>query len=170
MSQANRGKQLEDLIEHTNRLYKQKGQALIDKVPTPWSVSYDRRTKRVFKAFPQKKGTVDFIGISHGTSIAFDAKSTNIRTSFPLSNIQDHQVEYLKKHQDQGGKSFFVIEFEKLGETFILTFDQLHEWWKQSKNGGRKSIPYSFFNTECDRIKSRNGIPLDYLSGVIRNE
>src|SRR5690625_8018006 len=114
MTQANRGKRLEDLIEYSNTIYKQKGQALIDKVPTPWSVSYDRKTKRVYRAFPQKKGTVDFIGISHGRSIAFDAKNTNIRTSFPLKNVEEHQLNYLINHQDQGGISFIIVTDRKM--------------------------------------------------------
>jgi len=164
MTQANRGKRLEDLIEYSNTIYKQKGQALIDKVPTPWSVSYDRKTKRVYRAFPQKKGTVDFIGISHGRSIAFDAKNTNIRTSFPLKNVEEHQLNYLINHQDQGGISFIIVSFAKHNEHYILMIDDLKRWWDGQFNGGRKSIPYEWFVMNCNLIKSRNGIPLDYIS------
>lgn len=167
MTQANRGKALETLIDHTNKIYKQKGQALIDKVPTPWSVSYNRRTGRVSRAFPQKKGTVDFVGISHGRSIAFDAKNTNSRTSFPLSNVADHQLEYLLNHQDQGGISFIIVCFAKHQEHYLLRVNDLKTWWDGSLKGERKSIPYNWFVENCDLIKSSNGIPLDYLKKCV---
>lgn len=163
MGQGKRGKPLENLIMYTNQVYKNKGVALVDKVPTPWNVHYHKRTKRVVNAFPEKKGTVDFVGISHGKGIAFDAKSTNNRTSFPLRNIEQHQVDYLLQHQDQGGESFFIIRFVKHDKNYFLTIDQLNEWWENAEAGGRKSIPHHWFTLHCDEIKSEKGVPLHYL-------
>lgn len=166
MGQGKRGKALEQKIEHTNKVYQKKGWALVHKEPTPWNVSYDRKTGRVYRAFPKEKGTVDFIGVSHGRPIAFDAKNTKEKTRFPLSNVKEHQVEYLRNHQDQGGISFLIVEFEKLGETYLLKFDQLYKWWIDAKRGGRKSIPYSFFNVECERILPKRGVAVDYLKAL----
>lgn len=158
-----RGMALEELIEFTNIVYKNKGLALVDKIPTDWSVHYDKKTRKVKTAYPKKKGLVDFIGISHSRSIAFDAKSTTSRTSFPLSNIEQHQIDYLLKHKDQGGISFFIVEFTKYVEHYYLPIDKANEWWINMKSGGRKSIPYDWFVFNCDLIKSGHGVPLDYL-------
>jgi recombination protein U len=168
MAQGKRGKPLENAIEYTNNIYKNKGVALVDKVPTPWNVSYNRKTGKVFKAFPQKKGTVDFIGISHGRGVAFDAKSTNNSTSFPLGNIEDHQIKYLLNHKDQGGIAFIIVEFANYGEHYFLTIDELNEWWVASQNGGRKSIPYRWFVMYCEQIRSEKGVPLHYLKFCTR--
>lgn len=162
---AKNGQALENTIEYTNNLYRSKGKALIHKEPTPWNVSYNPR-KRINVAFPEKKGTVDFKGVSEGRPIAFDAKSTKNKTSFPLKNVQDHQIKYLDDHQNHGGISFFIVEFEMFKETYFITFDQLHSWWIGSKRGSRKSIPYQYFKDECDLIRSRNGVSLDYLEHI----
>lgn len=170
MGQGKRGKALENMVIASNQSYDLKGWGLIHKVPTPWNVSYDKRTKRVYRAFPEKKGTVDFIGIAQGRSIAFDAKSTEKPTRFPLDNIEEHQINYLRKHQDQGGISFFIVEFSKLGEVYYLPFDKVYEWWKDSFRGGRKSIPYQWFMLNCDLVKSGRGVALDYLKNCFKEE
>lgn len=166
MSLGKRGQFLERLIETSNKMYENKGVALINKVPTPWNVMYDKRTRRVINAFPERKSTVDFAGISQGQSIAFEAKTTNVKTRFPLNNFEQHQVDYLMKHQEQGGASFSIIFFEVHNEHFFLTADDLHDWWSESKVGGRKSIPYEWFTLNCDMVRSRNGIALDFLEYI----
>lgn len=165
LAQGKRGKALENLIDYTNDIYARKGLARIDKVPTPWNVRYNPR-KRINVAFPEKKGTVDYVGVSKGKSIAFDAKSTKIKTSFPLKNIHEHQVKYLQDHQEQGGISFIIVEFESLQELYLLTFNQLYSWWVDSFRGGRKSIPYQYFKDNCNLIKSGSGVAADYLSCI----
>lgn len=164
MGYGKRGKTLENIIEYSNKVYKNKGKALITKIPTPWNVHYNKKTGRVIRAFPEKKGTVDFTGVSHGRSIAFDAKNTKERTRFPLSNVEQHQVDYLLKHQEQGGISFFVIHFEKHNEAYYVPIDKFMVWWEGQFEGGRKSIPYDWFTFNADLIESKNGIPLDYLA------
>lgn len=162
---ANRGKPFETLIEATNLQYYNKGRATIQKVPVPWKVFYDKKTKRS-QAVPDKKSTVDFIGIADGRGIAFDAKSTQERTRFPLDNISDHQFRFLKSWKDNGGISFILVEFAKLKETYVLTFKDLETWWEGAKKDGRKSIAHEWFVLNCDLVKSKNGILLDYLSFV----
>lgn len=164
MSYGKRGMILENMVEYSNQAYKNKGMARVDKVPTPWNVHYNKKTGKVIRAFPQKKGTVDFIGISHGRGIAFDAKNTKERTRFPLDNVEQHQVDYLLNHQDQGGISFFIIFFEKHNEAYFMPIDKFIGWWEEQFKGGRKSIPYDWFTLNVDRIYSRNGVLLDYLT------
>ena len=166
VSYGKRGMLLESMIEYSNQTYKQKGIALIDKIPTNWKVYFDKATQKVRNAFPEKKGTVDFIGVSKGKSIAFDAKSTQSKTSFALKNVEEHQMRYLLEHQKHGGVSFFIVYFEKHDEAYFLTIDQYYEWYKAMLGGGRKSIPHKWFQENCPLIKSRNGIALDYLEHV----
>jgi recombination protein U len=164
VSYANRGMSFEHLIERTNQQYFMKGIATIQKVATPWKVI--RKGKQIVSAFPEKKSTVDFIGIYNGRAIAFDAKSTRERTRFPLSNIEDHQFKFLKRWQDNGGISFILVEFAKKNEVYILSLSELEKWLRKANEGGRKSVPYEWFIMNCELVKSKNGILLDYL-GVI---
>jgi recombination protein U len=163
MPQGKRGQALEECIIQSNKTYKLKGLALVDKVPTPWTVHYDKRTGRVIRAFPREKGTVDFVGISHGRGIAFDAKSTKETTRFPLKNIEQHQIDYLLQHKDQGGISFFIIDFSKKDERYYVPIEKMAEWWEDQFKGGRKSIPYEWFYLNCERIMTGNGAVINYL-------
>lgn len=158
---ANLGKAFEELIIKTNEQYTSKGRANINKIPT--DVTVIRKGKQLVGAFHKEKSTVDFKGLSNGRGIAFDAKSTRETTRFPLSNIADHQIDDLKRWQDQGGISFILVEFAKKREVYYLSFNQLEKWVKQANEGGRKSIPYEWFHLNCEQVKSRNGIALDYL-------
>ncbi len=163
-SHANRGAKLENLIDMTNRQYRHKGVALIDKVPNAWVVQ--RAGKKIVSAFPQRKTGVDYVGVSHGRAIAVEAKSTTNRTSFPLSMIQDHQIKFLQQFKDQGGTSCFIIEFSKLDEIYFATLEFVMKWLEQAEDGGRKSIPYQEFVLNCDLIESENGYVLHYLKHV----
>jgi recombination protein U len=156
------GSFLEKRLNMTNFGYRMKGWALIDKIPTPWKVFYDRKSKQS-KAFPDKKSTVDYIGIANGRPIAFDAKSTKERTSFPLKNVEIHQAEYMKRHRDQGGLDFLIVEFSKIEEVYLLPFDLFYPLWRVHQSGGRHSIPHQYFAMNCDRVVTGRGVPLDYL-------
>lgn len=165
ISHANRGKVFENMIQKTNEVYQLRGIALISK-NEPEAVII-RRGKRIINVFFRDKSISDYSGISHGTSIAFEAKSTNERTRFDLSNIKDHQVKYLQQHEDQGGKSFYLIYFKKFNETYLIWHKDLYDqWWVPASDGGRKSIPYEYFKLEAEPVKSRKGVLLDYMKVV----
>jgi recombination protein U len=161
MSYANRGKAFEKLIQFTNQQYKLKGWALIDQVPIPILIT-SAKGKEV-KGIKTGKSTVDFIGLAHGRGIAFDAKSTKETTRFPLSNVHDHQVNYLKKFKEQGGSAFFLIHFEKLQETYFMDIECFLQWWDAAKEGGPKSIQYKDVAYFGQQVKSEKGIALHYL-------
>lgn len=162
VSLANRGMSFEQLVEYTNRCYFLKGMADIRKVATPVKVL--RISKgRIRDGFFEKKSTVDFIGVSHGRAIAFDAKSTRNQTRFPLSNIEPHQMAFLKSWRAQGAITFFLVEFAKKHEVYLLRFSDAEKWWEEAGKGGRKSIPYEWFVQNCDLVRPDKGIPLHYL-------
>jgi|SRR3954471_8276920 recombination protein U len=171
MFKKNAGKYLENWIDWANQQYLDRGLAVVTKIPTPWIVQrkYSPYTKtyEIARAFPEKKSTVDFGGTSQTYSIWFDAKVTKNKTSFPLVNIHQHQIEYLKMVQAQGGKAFFLIHAELKQKTWLLWIEQLLEFIRIAK---RKSIPFEWLDQNCAEIRSRNGIVLDYLSEVLKQK
>jgi recombination protein U len=169
---ANRGQNLEEWIEQANRIYLIKNKAVITKIPTPWKVQrkYSPYTKtyQIFNAYPEEKSTVDFGGTASFQSIWFDVKSTKNKTNFPLQNIHKHQIEYLENVAKQGGKAFFLIHSEILKKTWLLWIDQLFDFIGEAK---RKSIPFAWFEANCEVVPKGTGIILDYLPLVLkRNE
>lgn len=153
---ANRGMGLQKQINAANLMYKARGQAQINEIPTP--------AKQVNgKMIYTEKSTVDFVGISHGRCIAFDTKSTKERTRFPLKNIHEHQVDFLRSWQDQGGISFLIIEFSALGEVYYMPLNTLLANWLRSRGDGPKSIPVEDIRFSCERIMPGRGVALDYL-------
>jgi len=135
-----RGNELEKAAEAANRRYKVEKKALILKVPTP--IVYTN------KGMIAKQSTVDFVGIiSGGTFIAFDAKETLSKTSFPLKNIHQHQLTYLDYVDELGGIAFFLIHFKKLykNQAFEVPVPLVKRYWYEEE---RASIPITEFKKE----------------------
>lgn len=170
MTQKNRGKWLETLLKRTNAAYKLRGVALVDKVPTPWTVRYNRKTGKVYQAWPEEKSSVDFLGIAQGRAIAFEAKSTRSTTRFDLSLVQPHQLDYLIRHKEQGGSSFLIVAFEKLNEVYFVPVWTLKEYMDLAEDGGRKSIPIQDFRERCPLIRNEKTFALHYLKYVTGGE
>lgn len=157
-----RGNTLEELINITNDVYRQKNLAIIQKIPTPITpVKISEDGKNITLAYFEKQSTVDYIGAVQGIPICFDAKETNLK-SLPLNNIHIHQIEFMEDFIKQGGISFLLVSFKFCSEYFILPFDILKKYYKDSKNGKRKSIPYSVFDQNL-RIHNKNGYVIHYL-------
>jgi recombination protein U len=161
-SYANRGGAFESLIIRSNITYDVKGWAQVEKTDPPIRITQEIGNKVI--GYKKSKGFVDFFGVSNGRSLAFEAKTTTNRTSFPLDNIKQHQMDTLEKWRNQGAHSFFLIQFEKHFEVYLLTFDQAKEWWDGAAAGGRKSIPYEWFRMNCQQVKPNRGVLLDYLA------
>lgn len=96
------GMSLEKDIEHSNTFYLKSDIAVIHKKPTPVqivNVNYPKRSKAVInEAYFRTPSTTDYNGVYQGYYIDFEAKETKNKTSFPLNNIHDHQVEHMKMH------------------------------------------------------------------------
>lgn len=171
MHEKSRGKFFENWIEKANAQYEAKGMAIIKKIPTPWQVQRKfnpyQSTYEIANAFPAAKSTVDFGGTASSRSIWFDAKKTTTTTNFPLKNIHKHQIEYLEKVHDQGGKAFLLIYSEHLNRVWLLWISQLMDFIKTNK---RKSIPFEWMDQHCAVVKPSNGIVLDYLPEVLKHK
>ena len=161
-SYGNRGMNLEEDINQSNEYYKSKGLCLITKRPTPINVVKVDYSKGpiITQAYFEKQSTTDYNGVYKGRYIDFEAKSTLKTTSFPLSNISQHQIDHLKAVLAQGGIAFFIIEFAKLDKVYLLDAKFVIDFYEHSE---RKSIPYEKFLEVGHEIKRGFAPRLDYL-------
>ena len=139
-----RGMSLEDDLNATNEYYRQAGIAVIHKKPTPIQivqVDYPKRSSAVIKeAYFRQPSTTDYNGVYKGRYIDFEAKETKNKTSFPLKNVHEHQIEHMKAVLKQQGITFIIIRFGLTDELFLLEGIHLLSFWNRMANGGRKSI------------------------------
>jgi recombination protein U len=156
---GHRGDALEDLILMTNQYYHQLKLCRIDKISTPIKVAEISESGVITRGFFEKKSTVDFIGIVQGVFVAFDAKETNLK-SLPLTNIHEHQVDYMKEVDAQGGLAFIIVHFKFCDEYYLIPFELIEEYMTQTK---RRSIPYKAMAPELKIDPGRGGSVLNYL-------
>lgn len=157
---ANRGMQLENDINETNLYYKNCNVALIYKKPTPIKIIKMEYPYKIKEGIFEEKSTLDYNGVYKGKYIDFDAKETNSKTSFPLSNIHKHQIEHIKKVIMHKGISFIIVSFTALNEIYLLFGNDLLTF---ITNKQRKSIPYSYFKEKGYLIKPKYAPRIDYL-------
>ena len=165
LSASNRGMNLENDINLSNEWYTNNGIALITKRPTPINivkVDYSRGAK-IVDAYFEKQSTTDYNGIYKGKYLDFEAKNTKNRTSFPLSNIEKHQIEHLKRVIQHGGIAFFIIQFQTRNEVYLLDASWVINFWE---NGERKSIPYETFKSDGILIEQGYNPRLYYIDAV----
>ena len=75
-SRGLRGSALEELINRSNEQYREKGLALIQKVPTPITpIRIDKESRHITLAYFEQKSTVDYIGVVQGFRSALMPKS-----------------------------------------------------------------------------------------------
>lgn len=137
-----RGSTLEDMINHTNDLYREHKLALIQKVPTPIKpIQIDKNSGKITLAYFDMKSTVDYIGAVQGIPVCFDAKEI-AKTTFSLQNIHRHQYEFMKSFENQGGIAFILVYFHNFDEIIYIPFKDIDKFFKRADNGGRKSFTY----------------------------
>lgn len=161
-SRGLRGSILEEMINKTNEVYRQKKLAIIQKIPTPITpVRLSEDGRNITLAYFEKQSTVDYIGAVQGIPVCFDAKETKLK-SLPINNIHPHQIEFMADFSKQGGLAFLLVYFAVYDECFLLPFEELKSRYDAVKNGGRKSIAYSAFKKEL-RVTNKGSFLLHYL-------
>lgn len=167
-----RGMSFEKELNEVNKYYRTYDTALIYKKPTPLQivkVDYPKRERAVVReAYFQAPSTTDYNGVYKGKYIDFEAKETNNKTSFPLSNIHEHQIQHLKKVVEMGGIGFLLIKFSTLNQVFLLDGAILYDFCEQAKKGGRKSLSIKFLLEKGHLIEDRIIYMVDYLKTVDR--
>lgn len=166
-TRGKRGDVLENLIEFTNDHYLRLGIARVDKAATPITVVDIDEQGFITKAYFEKKSTVDYYGIAQGIALSFDAKETRLK-SFPLKNIHEHQVEYMKDVTKHGGFAFLIIYFHFYDKYMLLPFEILQGCYSKFKQGGKASIPLCEIPEEFEIKRESSIIPyLDALNVYI---
>lgn len=161
-SRGLRGSMLEEMINYTNLKYREKGLALMQKVPTPITpINIDKENRHITLAYFEQKSTVDYIGVVQGVPVCFDAKECSLDT-FSLNNVHEHQIAFMKEFEEQNGIAFLLIYFKKRDTYYYLTFDKLYEFWERALSGGRKSFRYEELDQEYI-IPIQNGACIHYL-------
>lgn len=164
-SRGLRGSTLEDMINHSNEVYREKKLALIQKIPTPITpITIEKSTRHITLAYFDQKSTVDYIGAVQGIPVCFDAKECAVKT-FPLQNLHEHQIRFMKEFEEQGGIAFIILHFTALDEMYYVPFRDLEKFWKRMEAGGRKSFIYD----EVDKtyqIHASRDILVHYLETI----
>ena len=158
-----RGSGLEDLINYTIESLREKKLAVIQKVPTPITpIEIDKQTRHITLAYFDQKSTVDYVGAVQGIPVCFDAKECASDT-FPLQNIHEHQVEFMRSFEKQNGIAFLLIFYSSRDEFYYMPFCDLDRAWQRAQDGGRKSVPFEEIDTTLRIWPNRHGILLPYL-------
>ncbi|MCI1721342.1 MAG: Holliday junction resolvase RecU [Lachnospiraceae bacterium] len=164
-SRGLRGSTLEDLINLTIEQYREKGLAVIQKIPTPITpIEIDKKSRHITLAYFEQKSTVDYVGAVQGIPVCFDAKECREDT-FPLANIHEHQVTFMEDFEKQDGAAFLLISFTARREYYYMTFREMKQFWDRMKNGGRKSFLYSELNPKYF-IGNDRGNTIPILEGI----
>lgn len=162
----NRGMNLEEDINITNKYYEENNIAFIYKKPTPIQVTkvdYSKNNVIIKEAYFKEPSTTDYNGLYNGKYIDFEAKETDSKTSFPLKNIHKHQINHIKNIIENNGIGFLIVRFTKLNKTYLLLGTDLINF---INNNDRKSIPIMFFEESAYLIEEKYMPRIDYLKIV----
>ena len=164
---SNRGMSFEEYINQSNQYYLSKGMAVIHKKPTPVQivhVNYPKRSAAVItEAYFKEASTTDYNGIYQGRYLDFEAKETKNKTSFPLNNFHEHQIQHMKQCVKQNGIIFVLIWFSTLQRCFYLSANYVIDYW-ENKESNRKSIPLSLIEDVGHEIQLGVAPIVPYLS------
>ena len=161
-SRGLRGSTLEDMINRSNEIYREKNLALIQKIPTPITpITIDKESRHITLAYFDQKSTVDYIGAVQGIPVCFDAKECAADT-FSLQNLHPHQVEFMKNFEKQNGISFLLIYYTHRQKCYYLRFSEMMKYWERMEQGGPKNLKYEELSPAFF-VPAAGGIALHYL-------
>ena len=167
-SRGLRGSTLEELINRSNEQYREKGLALIQKIPTPITpIRIAKESRQITLAYFEQKSTVDYIGAVQGIPVCFDAKECQEDT-FPLANVHEPQIRFMEEFEKQQGIAFLIIFFSSRNLFYYLPLRALLEFWERGKHGGRKSFRYEELDSSY-ALPPHSGILVPYLEGIRRD-
>lgn len=128
--------ELEKKINRACIAYRKAGLAFIRKIELPMRI--------VKGGVLRFNSTVDYEGLVRGGKyFAMEAKETESTTSFPLAQIKQHQLDYLRMVDAMGGLAYFIIWFKKLGEkAFLVPVEFIDGRW----DGKIRSVKYDEFD------------------------
>lgn len=162
VSRGLRGSILEEMINRTNEAYRENRLALIQKIPTPITpINIDRESRHITLAYFEQKSTVDYIGAVQGIPVCFDAKECKT-DNFSLQNIHEHQYQFMKDFEAQGGIAFVIVYYTHKEEKYYIPFKDVEKFYLRAKDGGRKHFKYEEIDKEY-LIGSKGNVLVHYL-------
>jgi len=170
--QANRGRAFEEIITWSNRQYRERGLAVIHKVPTAFLPIRGRPDpytgkRPIVTAKVEEKAAVDFLGIYRGLGVAFDAKECRDHR-WPLRNLEPHQAEFLRDWHEQGGIAFILIAYWPNPDIYLVPWWELGARLTVWQGGGEASIAREDLARSRPTITAGRGAAFDYLAEVDR--
>ena len=164
-SRGLRGSFLEELVNMTNDKYRSQKLALVQKVPTPIKpITIDQTTRHITLAYFEQKSTVDYIGVVQGIPICFDAKEC-ATDRFPLANVHEHQIRFMKEFEGQDGIAFLLIYFKAKDTFMYLPYAKLDRFWRRMEEGGAKHFKYEELDPAYE-ISTYSGTFVHYLEQI----
>lgn len=167
-SRGLRGSTLEELINYSNEIYREKELGLVQKIPTPITpVKVDKENGNISLAYFEKDSTVDYIGVIQGVPVCFDAKEC-AKDTFSLRNIHEHQIKFMEDFEKQQGISFLIILFSMRNEFYYMRFSELKGYLDRVKEGHAQNFKYEELNKEYF-IPSEAGVVVHYLRTLMKD-
>ena len=164
-SRGLRGSVFEDLINKTNEIYEENGLCIVQKIPTPITpIEIDKNSHHITLAYFDKKSTVDYIGAVQGIPVCFDAKESKTDT-FPIANIHEHQMNFMKKYVKNEGLAFLLIYYSDHEDYYFMTYDEAEGFYLRAKEGGKKSFRRDELNPKYF-FKPKEGLFVPYLDMI----
>lgn len=146
----------------TNTVYRENNLALIQKIPTPITpITIDKESRHITLAYFDQKSTVDYIGTVQGIPVCFDAKECRT-DNFSLQNIHEHQFQFMKDFEKQGGISFIILYFTARDEKYYVPFKDITRFIERAAAGGLKHFKYAEVDHDY-RIRQKGGALVHYL-------
>ncbi len=159
-SRGLRGSTLEELINYTIEILRERRLAVIQKVPTPITpIEIDKSSRHITLAYFDQKSTVDYLGAVQGIPVCFDAKECAV-TTFPLANIHEHQMKFMQDFEEQGGVSFLILYFSEKHTYYYMRLAELTKFWQRREAGGRKSFTYDELDPDFFLTEKNSMIPI----------
>lgn len=124
-TQSNRGKHLEQLLDHVHRGYLARGAAYVVRTPPPVKV-LSSPVRGVFRGCFESEGPPDYSAIIAGVPLVFDAKECHA-SRWPLSHLPAHQAEHFDAVERAGGRAAVVLSFP--AQTWLLPWTHSGEQW-----------------------------------------
>ena len=129
-SQSNRGEALEQLLDLVHARYQRQGLAYVQRNGVPFVPA---RRAPGYKGPPL--GTVgpeappDYLALTHGQPVLFDAKST-VGATWGFSGLEKHQARALDDWQANGGTAGLVVAVDRLATIGWVPWGTFGaRWW-----------------------------------------
>lgn len=138
---GNRGRTFEEFITFANKRYRELGEAVVWKVPTPFIPIRNGRGE-IVSCKVEEKSCVDYLGRVGDRPIAAEAKHTKTDT-IRWDAVQEHQSQFLSDFCANGeGLSLVLVSFD-LGRFYAVPWEAWKlgrdAWQEAQRKGQRKA-------------------------------